>query len=131
MLGELAVFDADDVGGDPGGGPPIAGEPAMRDHVVALGDDELVLVFQRVWRRADQVEQAVAAGRDVGAVLDIAIRPETLGGDVVALVKKGFESLQHEGPILFLDCLRHVILLRYTPSAVLRSVDPIQPRLTM
>ena len=44
VLGELAVLDADDVGGDPGRGAPIAGEPAMRDHVVALGHDELVLV---------------------------------------------------------------------------------------
>jgi hypothetical protein len=73
----------------------------MRDHVVALGDDELVLVFQRVWRRADQVEQAVAAGRDVGAVLDIAIRPETLGGDIVALVKKTVSKASNTKVLFF------------------------------
>ena len=37
MLGELAILDADDVSGDPGRGP------AMRDHVVTLGNDELVV----------------------------------------------------------------------------------------
>jgi hypothetical protein len=31
VLSELAVLDADDVGGDPGRGPAMAGEPAMRD----------------------------------------------------------------------------------------------------
>ena len=30
MLGELAVFDANDVGGDPGGGSAIAGEGPVR-----------------------------------------------------------------------------------------------------
>ncbi len=47
VLGEPTVLDADDVGGDPGGGPAIAGEAPVRDHVIALCDDELVLVFQR------------------------------------------------------------------------------------
>jgi hypothetical protein len=30
LLGELAVFDANDVGGDPGGGSAIAGEGPVR-----------------------------------------------------------------------------------------------------
>jgi hypothetical protein len=30
VLGELAVFDANDVGGDPGGGSAIAGEGPVR-----------------------------------------------------------------------------------------------------
>jgi hypothetical protein len=96
MLGELAIFDAHDVGGDPGGGTAIAGEPAMRDHVVALGDNELVFVFQRVGQRADQVEKPVSAGRDVGAVLDVAVRPETLGGVAVALVEQRVEGFENE-----------------------------------
>src|SRR5271168_2782608 len=41
VLCELAVFDADDIGGDPGGGASNTREPAMRDDVFALGDDEL------------------------------------------------------------------------------------------
>ena len=40
MLGELAVFEADDVGGDPGGRTPDAGETAVGDDVVAFGDDQ-------------------------------------------------------------------------------------------
>jgi hypothetical protein len=83
MLGELAVFHAYDVGGNPRGGTAMAGEPAMRDYVIALGNDELVFVFQRVGQRVDQVEKPASAGCDVGAVLDVAIRPELLGGVVV------------------------------------------------
>jgi hypothetical protein len=70
----------------------------VRDHVVALGDDELVFVFQRVGQRADQVEKPVSAGR--GAVLDIAVRPETLGRSVVALAEQGVEGFQEERFVL-------------------------------
>src|SRR5271156_4973773 len=87
VLCELAVFDADDIGGDPGGGASMAREPAMRDDVFALGDDELVLVFQYVGCHADQIEQAIAPGCDMRAVLDVAIRPVALGGGVVSLVE--------------------------------------------
>src|SRR5437899_12427279 len=45
VLGQPAVLDADDVGSDPGGGSAISREAAVCDHVVALGDDQLVLVF--------------------------------------------------------------------------------------
>ena len=86
VLGQPAVLDADDVGSDPGGGSAISREAAVCDHVVALGDDQLVLVFQRDGQRADQVEQSIAAGRNVGAVLEVAFRPEPLGGVVVPLV---------------------------------------------
>ena len=58
----------------------MAGEASVRDDVVAFGHDKLVLVAQRLGQRADEVEQAIAAGRDVRAVLDILIGPESLGG---------------------------------------------------
>ena len=96
MLSEPAVLDANDVGGNPGGGSAIPGEAPVRDHVIALCDDELVLVFQRAGQGADQVEQTIAARRDMGAVLDVAIRPETLGGVVVAPVEQRVEGFENE-----------------------------------
>ena len=84
MFGELAVLEANDIGGNPGGGTAIAGEAPMRDDIVALGHDQLVLVAQRLWRRPDEVEQPLAAGRDVRAVLDVPVGPEPFGGGVVA-----------------------------------------------
>src|ERR1700737_3832913 len=56
----------------------------------------------------------LASRGNVRAVLNVVRRPETLRSGVVPLVEKRFESLQHESLILFLDCLRHFILLRYT-----------------
>ena len=56
VFGELAVLETDDIGGNPGGGTAIAGEPTMRDDVVTLGHDQLVLVAQRVGQRPDEVE---------------------------------------------------------------------------
>jgi len=71
VLGENAVGDAADVRGDPGARPTIAGEAAVDDDVVAAGGDHAGLVPQRRRQAADEIEQAFAAGRDVGAVLDV------------------------------------------------------------
>ena len=62
MLGELAVFETDDVGGDPGGRAAVARETAVGDDVVAFGDDQLVPVAQRRRSRADEVEQSPRPG---------------------------------------------------------------------
>src|SRR6202171_5232651 len=71
----------------------------------------------------DQREEALASRRNVRAVLNVVRRPETLRSGVVPLVEKRFESLQHESLILFLDCLRHFILLRSTLQTRL-AADP-------
>src|SRR5258706_14496316 len=63
----------------------------------------------------DQREEALASRRNVRAMLNVVRRPETLRSGTVPLVEKCFESLQHESLILFLDCLRHFILLRHIP----------------
>jgi hypothetical protein len=46
MLSKKTVFEPDNVSGDPGGGPAHPSEAAMRYDVIALRDDELVLVVQ-------------------------------------------------------------------------------------
>ena len=48
MLFKNTVFEPDNVGGDPGGGPAHPSEAAMRYDVIALCDDELVLIVQRL-----------------------------------------------------------------------------------
>ena len=59
------------------------------------------------WRKRrgpvlDQAEQPVAAGRNMRAVLDVARPPESLGGDIVALVERGIERVQHDpGAVIF------------------------------
>jgi hypothetical protein len=95
MLGEPAVLDADNVGGDPRGGTSIAGEAPVRDHVIAFGDDELVFVFQRVGQRADEVKKPVSARWDMCTVLNVTVRPETLGGIIVAPVEERIESFEN------------------------------------
>ncbi len=87
MFGQHAVLDPDDVGGDPVGLIATAGESTVQDDVVTVGDDELVFVTQLGWRGIDELEQALADGFDVGAVLDVVRGPEPLGGGVVAFVE--------------------------------------------
>jgi len=65
------VGDADDVSDDPVGGLVDLGEAAVQHHVVAVGDDQLVFVTQFGRQRLDEVEQAVAPGFDMCAVLDV------------------------------------------------------------
>src|SRR5277367_1484288 len=71
MLSKKTVFEPDNVGGDPGGGPAHPSEAAMRYDVIALCDDELVLIVQRLRRRADEIEQSCATWRYVCAVLNV------------------------------------------------------------
>jgi hypothetical protein len=44
MLFKKTVFEPDNVGGDPGGGPSQSREAAMRYDVIAFCNDELVLI---------------------------------------------------------------------------------------
>ncbi len=60
-------------------GLPWPEKRPCRNHEVALGDNELILVFESVWKGTHQVKEAVAAGRDMSAVLDVVLRPEALG----------------------------------------------------
>src|SRR5580700_7345365 len=52
------------------------------------------LVFQRRRHALDEVEEALAAARDVRAVLDVGGRPVALSRDVVSLVEQGVEGLE-------------------------------------
>src|SRR5580693_3029168 len=72
MLFEKTAFEPDNVGRDPGGGPAHPRETAMRYDVIAFCDDELVLIMQRLGRRADEIEQSFATWCDVCAVLNVA-----------------------------------------------------------
>jgi hypothetical protein len=56
MLSKNPVFEPDNVGGDPGCGPSHSSEAAMRYDVIAFCDDELVLIAQRIWHRANEIE---------------------------------------------------------------------------
>src|ERR1700730_8940578 len=115
MFGELAVLEADDIGGDRGGGTAVAGEATVRDDIVALGHDQLVLIAQRRGQRLDQGKQALAARCDVSAVLDVAVGPEPFGGRVVALVKERIERLQDDRFVVLGLCIAHLIPLARRP----------------
>src|ERR1700689_1819684 len=71
MLFEKPVFEPDNVGCDPGGGPSHPREASMRYDVIAFCDDELVLIMQRLRYRADEIEQAFATWSYVCAVLNV------------------------------------------------------------
>jgi hypothetical protein len=52
---------------------------SVDDDIVALRENEAVLIAQAVGKAADEPEQSFAAGFDVGAVLDVVRGPEPLG----------------------------------------------------
>ncbi|HXB80315.1 MAG TPA: hypothetical protein VNX23_23380 [Bradyrhizobium sp.] len=59
----------------------------MRDDVFALGENEPVLIAQRVGQRANLIEQPVMAEFDMGAVLDISVGPVAFSRSAVRLLK--------------------------------------------
>jgi hypothetical protein len=58
----------------------------VADDVIAFGQNQMIFITERCRKATHKIEQAIAAGRDVGAVLDIAFRPEALRRGVVAFV---------------------------------------------
>jgi hypothetical protein len=84
VLGELAVFHAHDIGGDPRSRAPLAREAPVRDNVVAFGEDHVIFVAEGIGKGANELEQAVAGRRNVRAVLNVCRRPELLCSNIVA-----------------------------------------------
>jgi hypothetical protein len=60
----------------------------VEHDIVAVGDDQRVLVMQLFRRGLDKFKEPLAPRRDMSTVLDIGGRPETLGCGVVPLVEK-------------------------------------------
>src|SRR5271167_395760 len=56
VLIEEAVPELETVGGDPRAPPSIAGEASVHHGVVAIDEDQVVLVVQRLRGREDEVE---------------------------------------------------------------------------
>src|SRR5580698_14062 len=110
VLSQKAVLESDNVGRNPGRGPSHPREPAMRDHVVAFCDDELVFITQGIWRRSNKSEQPFASRGDMRAVLDVLRRPELFCRRVVTFVEESVESLENDRLVLFGCCLWHVQL---------------------
>jgi hypothetical protein len=75
----------------------------MDDDEVAVRHDNAGLVLQRRRQALDEIEEALAAGSDVRAVLDVCGRPVALSRDIVSLVEQGIEGLKDECliPLLF------------------------------
>ena len=79
----------------------------MGDNVVPLGEDHVIFVAERVGKAADKIEQAIAARRNMGAVLGVAVRPEALRGLVIAPVEERVEGFENERLVLPRGCLGH------------------------
>jgi hypothetical protein len=87
--------------------------------------------FQRRREALDEVEEALAAGCDVRAVLDVVGRPEPLGGCVVAPVEQRIEGLKHECFILLLYRLTHSFGPPSTGMLATGSREQLPPNLSL
>src|ERR1700741_3556974 len=81
--------------------PTVMGKAAVQHHKVILGEDKGIVIVERGRRRPDEIEQTVAAGRRVGAGLDVLRRPEFFSRLVVALVEQSLERFQ-DNPLVLL-----------------------------
>jgi hypothetical protein len=87
VLRENSILHAHDVSDDPRRRLPETAESPVENDEIAGRRRKVVLVTQRRGQDLDQVKEPVAARRNMCAVLDVARRPEALGGSVVALVE--------------------------------------------
>src|SRR5258708_35165509 len=106
VLNDIPVFDenlilqANDVGCDPVHRQSDVREPAMNDDVVTFCKNYPGLILERRWRSLDKVEEPVSSRLDVGAVLNVVGRPESLRSRVVSLIEQGIECFQYDRLIL-------------------------------
>src|SRR5580692_10218648 len=107
VLCQETVFESDNIGRNPGCWPSHPCETAMRDHIVALYDDELIFIAQGIWRRADKSEQPFTSWCNVRAVLDVLRRPEAFCRRVVTFVEESVEGFENDRLVLFGCCLWH------------------------
>src|SRR5438552_12075292 len=88
-------------------GRPIPEKRPCTMDVVALCDDELMFVTQRIRCAPDQIEESITTRFDVRAVLDIVRRPILLSGGVVPLVKQCVEGVEHQRFVFLFFRLTH------------------------
>src|SRR5271154_5619936 len=82
----------------------------MGDDVVPFGEYQLIFIPECIGKPANKIEQSVAARWNVGAMLDIAVRPEALSGGIDALVEQRIEGFENQRLVLFGRCGSHVVL---------------------
>ena len=83
VFDENSIDDTEDVRRDPALWPAVPREASMDDHEVPVGHDHARLIFQRRRDALDQIEETVAAGLDISAVLDVVGRAVALSGHIV------------------------------------------------
>src|ERR1700733_2488067 len=85
VLREYPGFDTHNISGNPIHRSAETAKSPVHDHEVSFGHDRSRLVLQR-WRDAlDEIEQTVAPGCDMSAVLNVVRRPESFCGCIVTL----------------------------------------------
>ena len=56
MLGELAIFESHDIGGDPSRRTAVTRKAPVRDNVVRFGKDHVIFVVERVGKASNKIE---------------------------------------------------------------------------
>jgi hypothetical protein len=79
-------------------------------HKIAIGHYHARFVLQRSWSAFDEIEQAVAAGFNMSAMLDVIGRPIALTCHVITLVKQGVECLKDKCFIFRFNRFIHFVL---------------------
>jgi hypothetical protein len=103
MFGEQAVFEPQDVNHDPVHGQPDPRKPAVEHDVVALGDDQRIIVAQLFGQGLDEFEEPLAPRGGVSAMLNVVRRPKALRSSIVPLVEKRFERGLHQAGLARTD----------------------------
>ena len=94
MLDQNSVLDAKNVRCDPVDGLAEARKSPVHDHKIFFGHNRSGFILQRRRKALDEIEQTVATGPDMSAVLDIVRGPIALSRCVIPLIEQRIESLK-------------------------------------
>src|ERR1700736_639827 len=71
MLGKHSVFDAHNICGNPVHSEAEVRKSSVHDDKIPFSHNRSVLIFESRWKVLDEIEQALTAGSNVCAVLDV------------------------------------------------------------
>jgi hypothetical protein len=94
VLDGNSILQANHVRGDPVRWQSDVGESAMNDDIVATWKNQARLIAKHRGRGLGEIEEAVTAGGNISAVLDVVGRPVPLGRGIVAPVEQCVECFE-------------------------------------
>src|ERR1700722_2952075 len=107
VFDEYPILEANNICDDPTSCQPVAGKASMQNDILAISRSKGIFVSKRCRDRLDEVKKSTATRRNMGAMLNVVGRPESLSRCVIALVEEQVKRFENNVFILGIAIYSH------------------------